>query len=66
MPHPDLTESGGVSAYSCALSQHCTCTIAYLVRFAHPYRHSWAVRTEIVRSSRTGINCVFIELAAFS
>jgi hypothetical protein len=66
MPHPDLTESGEVCAYSCALSQHCTCTIAYLLRFAHPCMHSWAVRTEIVRTSRIGINCVFIEPAAFS
>jgi hypothetical protein len=38
----------------------------YLIRFAHPCRDSWAVRAEIGRSSRIGINCVFIEPAALS
>jgi hypothetical protein len=66
MPHPDLTESGEACAYSRALSQHCTCTIDYLVSFAHPCRHSWAVQAKIVRSSRIGFNRVFIEPAAFS
>lgn len=66
MPHPDLTESGEVCAYSCTLSQHCTGTTDYLVRFAHPRMHSWAVRTGIARSSRIRINYVFIEPAAFS
>jgi hypothetical protein len=61
MPHLDLTESGEVCAYSCALSQHCTCTIAYLVRFAQPCRASWAVRVEIGRNIRIGSKCAFIE-----